>query len=601
MITNILTPTQLFQFNIRYTIPEFQRRYVWEQEGQWEPLWDDLRNTAETYLEELDRSGLNPLVADQNTSAHFLGAVVIQQVPVAVMDIQRREVIDGQQRMTTLQLLLDAIQQVFEEIGLGAEAANLSQFVLNNQNLVQDKDHIFKLWPTTNDREAFRHAMDNGLATDKFENSLIVQAHEFFQGEVRRWLNPSGDIETGIVRLRAQAIQTAVSAKLQMVVIDLTQDDDPHLIFETLNARGTPLEESELVKNYVMSRAEPGDPDKIWGDLSDNWWVTEVRQGRLYRPRIDMLLNYWLAMNKQDDVSPSRIFREFRLLADDQPISKVMLEVKNDLGRYRRFETGNGRTLDEDIFHYRTSVMRIGAFTPALFRILSAPPQQRVNALKALESFLVRRMACRGSTSQYGRLSLELAGRLLEGEAESADEIVVSFLREQTIENREWPNDEYLAGVLQTLPIYRSLTRGRLRLILEGIEGQLRSSPKTDDQSVPRNLTIEHVMPQSWAQNWPVPDDDEKDERTRQRNQLIHTIGNLTLINGRLNASLSNAAWESKRKTLARHSTLLLNHRLLDESECKDWDEDFIQERSRRMAKLVAEVWPGPDSPVWDQ
>ena len=332
MITNILTPTQLFQFNIRYTIPEFQRRYVWEQEGQWEPLWDDLRNTAETYLEELDRSGLNPLVADQNTSAHFLGAVVIQQVPVAVMDIQRREVIDGQQRMTTLQLLLDAIQQVFEEIGLGAEAANLSQFVLNNQNLVQDKDHIFKLWPTTNDREAFRHAMDNGLATDKFENSLIVQAHEFFQGEVRRWFNPSGDIETGIVRLRAQAIQTAVSAKLQMVVIDLTQDDDPHLIFETLNARGTPLEESELVKNYVMSRAETGDSDKIWGDLSDNWWVAEVRQGRLYRPRIDMLLNYWLAMNKQDDVSPSRIFREFRLLADDLPISKVMLEVKNDLG-----------------------------------------------------------------------------------------------------------------------------------------------------------------------------------------------------------------------------------------------------------------------------
>ena len=601
MITNILTPTQLFQFNIRYTIPEFQRRYVWEQEGQWEPLWDDLRNTAETYLEELDRSGLNPLAADQNTSAHFLGAVVIQQVPVAVMDIQRREVIDGQQRMTTLQLLLDAIQQVFEEIGLGAEAANLSQFVLNNQNLVQDKDHIFKLWPTTNDREAFRHAMDNGLATDKFENSLIVQAHEFFQGEVRRWLNPNGDLEPGIVRLRAQAIQTAVSAKLQMVVIDLTQDDDPHLIFETLNARGTPLEESELVKNYVMSRAEPGDTDKIWGDLSDNWWVAEVRQGRLYRPRIDMLLNYWLAMNKQDDVSPSRIFREFRLFADDQPISKVMSEVKNDLGRYRRFEDGVGRTRDEDIFHDRTDVMRIGAFTPALFRILSAPSQQRIKALKALESFLVRRMACRGTTSQYGRLSLELAGRLLDGEAEATDKIVVDFLREQKIENREWPNDEYLAGVLQTLPIYRSLTRGRLRLILEGIEGLLRSSPKTDDQSVPRDLTIEHAMPQSWAQNWPVPDDDEKEERTRQRNRLVHTIGNLTLINGRLNASLSNAAWESKRKTLARHSTLLLNHRLLEESEGADWDEDFIQARSLRMAKLVAEVWPGPDSPVWDR
>lgn len=222
METNLLNPMQLFQFNIRYTIPAFQRRYVWEQEGQWEPLWDDVRNTAESYLEEMDYSGNNSVVATNNTAPHFLGAVVIQQVPVAVMEIQRREVIDGQQRMTTLQLLLDAVQQVYEELGLRPEATNLSQFVTNNESLVADEDHVFKLWPTTNDREAFRHAMHNGLATDEFQDSLIVQAHEFFQLQIKQWLSPDSEVDPALMQHRATALQTAITVKLQMVVIDLT-------------------------------------------------------------------------------------------------------------------------------------------------------------------------------------------------------------------------------------------------------------------------------------------------------------------------------------------------------------------------------------------
>ena len=88
--------------------------------------------------------------------------------------------------------------------------------------------------------------------------------------------------------------------------------------------------------------------------------------------------------------------------------------------------------------------------------------------------------------------------------------------------------------------------------------------------------------------------------RANNRNRLIHTIGNLTLISGGLNSTLSNAPWQDKRETLGKHSVLHLNKDLLEESYDKDWDEDFIQARSKRMAKLVAEVWPGPDSPVWD-
>ena len=108
-------------------------------------------------------------------------------------------------------------------------------------------------------------------------------------------------------------------------------------------------------------------------------------------------------------------------------------------------------------------------------------------------------------------------------------------------------------------------------------------------------------MPQSWRANWPLADDIEEPEATNNRNRMVHTIGNLTLVIRRLNPALSNDAWMEKRKTLANNTVMRLNHRLLDESQDSVWDEQFIQARSKRMANLVAEIWPGPDSHVWDR
>ena len=595
MHTDILTPRALFRKDIHYTIPPFQRPYVWTQDDQWEPLWDDVRNMAENYLEELERMENSREEADQRTPPHFLGAVVLRQVSHATRDIEQREVIDGQQRMTTLQLLLDAVQFVFEESGLERASRRLSRLVTNDDDYIgANETEVFKLWPTTSDREAFRHAMHNGLATNNFEGSLIVQAHAFFQEQVKDWLNSEPDS----LQDRADALESAVSGKLQMVVIDLDSNDDPHVIFETLNARGTPLLQSDLIKNYAVSRdgrAESG----LWGGLDDNWWRREVGRGSQRRPRIDTLLNYWLIMRTASEVSISRVFDAFRSLADQLPIDQVMSDVRRDMESYRSFEDGSDRTPDEDMFRYRYQVMQAGAITPALLYILSAPLEKRIRALRALESFLIRRMVCRGSTRGYGRLAIELVGELQKRGIDNADTAVVNFLKEQKADYRSWPDDHALELSLDTLPLYLLLTRGRLRLILEGIEGKLRTS-MAEELDVPKNLTIEHVMPRSWGANWPLPEKLERQEEANKRNRLVHTIGNLTLTNGRLNSALSNAAWEDKRKTLTNHFTLFLNKTLLNESEGKDWNEDFIQSRSKRMAKLVAEVWPGPDSPVWD-
>lgn len=594
LTTSILNPKDLFQKSVRYTIPEFQRRYVWSQDDQWEPLWQDVRNVAENYLEELERTGGDRVKAEERTKAHFLGALVLQQVPTAARDIEQREVIDGQQRVTTLQLLLDAIQQVCEEKGLKPTARRLSKLVMNDGELIGDTSHhVFKLWPTRIDRDAFRHAMDNGLAVSDFEESLIVIAHEFFQDAVKKWLEEAFASEDDSL----DALETAVTAMLQMVVIDLDAEDDPNIIFETLNARGTPLEQSDLIKNFVLSQVakEPGATGGIWDDLDDQWWRKTVRQGRLYRPRLDMLLNYWLAMRTSEEVPPSKVFDVFRAYAGEQEISDLMLDVKRDLGNYQSYESGS-RTPEEDRFHYRAGVMQAGAITPVLLLLLSVKVETRIRCLHALESFLIRRMICRQTGKDYNRLALELASRIREDHLNSADKVVTGFLKEQDVYSREWPTDETVADSLETTPLYRLLSRGRLRLVLEGIESRLRSQ-KSEQLEVPKGLTIEHLMPISWGQHWPLPVGSDEESGTEVRKRIVHTIGNLTLVNQKLNSAVSNSPWERKRAELLKHSVMTLNKELSDSPE---WNEDTIRSRSRRMATLIAQCWPGPHSSDWD-
>ena len=178
---------------------------------------------------------------------------------------------------------------------------------------------------------------------------------------------------------------------------------------------------------------------------------------------------------------------------------------------------------------------------------------------------------------------------------------MVEFLRSQRAESRRWPTDRDLAGALSSLPLYRLLTRGRLRLILEGIEAQYRDAALSEQTDVPKNLTIEHVLPQSWETHWPLANNVDEEEERQRRNTLVHTIGNLTLVTGRLNAAASNGPWQRKREALEEHSVLMLNRVLLAESKDVVWDEEVILDRSRRVAALVADVWPGPDSAAWTE
>jgi hypothetical protein len=592
-----LTVKKLFQKDVRYLVPTFQRPYVWNQDDQWEPLWDDVRNSAELYQEQLDTHG-DAAAAEEATGAHFLGAVVLQQRMMPVKDLEVREVIDGQQRMTTIQLLLDACQETFERLELDSNARRLARLV---QNAYVDGDEVFKLWPTSMDQDAFRAAMTNDAPTDGFAASPIVKAHEFFQLQIEEWLNAVVDLDDR--QARADALETALSGLLEMVVIDLGARDDAFAIFETLNARGTPLLASDLVKNFVLQTAAAAGINAdvlhrdVWSQIEADWWRADSRQGRLVRPRVDQFLNYWLTLRTVSDVQSHEVFRVFKdhVEASDQPVDAVAVDVVTVAGAFKALHTAT-EPPDRERFVYRWKTMEAGVATPILLALFSQPlPSDEVQrATDVIESYLLRRMAARMTTKDYNRLFLEALEQLeRRSPGTTADAALSNYLASQTSESRIWPTDEEFTAALVELPLYKLLTRPRMRLILEALENDLRTKFACEP-NCPRGLTIEHVMPQGWREHWAPPLGPDPTAAAIERDRLIHTVGNLTLVNDRLNPRLSNSTWDIKQAELAKHSTLFLNKTLVEGYGDSDITDASIKERSHALAVRACAIWPRP-------
>ena len=256
-----LTIQEVFEKERRYIIPLYQRSYVWSEDEQWAPLWDDVRRQAEYSLE------------GQPGKTHFLGAVVWSVNPIVGRAVARADVIDGQQRLTTLQLCLAALRDYAAEIG--SDAADLAERWTYNPIKDRTSDELFKVWPTNADRETFSAVMRAGsrIALKKqFEANAkskalprIAEAYLYFDQVIREFADEAQDAEQRSERLHA--IAQAMRTSLQFVVIELEPGDDPQVIFETLNARGQPLLPSDLIRNYVFLKASssgPSDSDRLY-------------------------------------------------------------------------------------------------------------------------------------------------------------------------------------------------------------------------------------------------------------------------------------------------------------------------------------------------
>lgn len=605
METQVRTPQMVFMQPQRLVVPLFQRPYVWNQENQWEPLWNDLVRVT-------DRVLAHP---DQRHHPHFLGAVVLQQIQRNTGQMQERMIIDGQQRLTTLQLLLDALHVELTRVGALAPAMRIEPLVMNAEPFCIKPEDRFKVWPTNRDRASFNAVMAAPRPVDHdaldHRDSRMVGAHRFFSEQAREWLECEG---SDAVESRAAAMETVVRDLLQMVVIDLSADENAQEIFETLNARGAQLTAADLIKNFVFQRLLESGADveavyeRRWRDFETAFWEAEIGVGRIRHPRSSIFLNHWLIARTGEEVLAREVFSRFKHFADHDigvPILHLVEQIHKASLVYREFVTSasthTGPVDRLGLFGYRTGVLESEVIKPFILHLQDPelepiPRSQFTKALDVVESWMVRRMLVRTTTKNYNAVVAELITMLRRSERAQIGDAVERFFAGQTSGSRYWPDDEEVRTALEGLLAYRRLSRGRLRMVLEAVEdhkrGWLNGDPGLGGERVDRSKhAIEHIMPRKWLTHWPCSPQDEA-----ERDRIIHTIGNLTLLTGKLNSKVSNGPWlgaGGKREGLEAHDVLFLNRDVLRSAPVA-WSEGTIRQRTKELSATILEIWPVP-------
>ena len=601
MQVNLRSLKELFEPNRVYRVPHFQRHYVWTRDEQWEPLWEDVQEAADKCLND-DAGHVGPV--DQSHPAdHFLGAVVTQHED-SDTDVEIRSLIDGQQRLVTLQLLLSAIEEVIEGHAQSA-SKRIGRLIRNQEEFHEGNEELlFKVQPTAANVEQFKFALGRTETPEDKGDTLIAAARDHFLAAVSKWVEMSGED----VEKRVRALERAVRDHIKMVVIELANSDDEHLIFETLNARGTPLTDWDLTRNFVLNQgSQAGVSDEqmkmeVLDYFEDDYWFEEIRTGGAPRARVDLFLNYWMIMRLAEPVEakPRVTFRAIEGHAQNEAggIMAVARDMRWSAEKFQEIDDYDDYANRFGVFLRRWRAMRVGVLTPTLLRVLvEDPPESMLDrALEALESYIIRRQLCGLSTRGYYDLSLGALKAFEDDTNSDLDEILRTYLlgQDQSSDRYRWPTDGDVQGALLTKRMFGAIPKIRLRVILEGIEEGLRSD-FSDAGPIVGSLSVEHIMPQAWRDQWDSPavaKDSEVDPAVR-RDELIHTMGNLTLVTKRLNASMSNAPLAQKREALDAHSTLFLNKDVLAFS-ADGWDESSIEARAFRLAKAAIRTWPRP-------
>lgn len=604
----------------RFVIPPYQRPYVWERDRQWEPLWDDLADTIARLAEsraDAHAKGKHAALGDEHTAPHFLGAIVLDQLPTAAGEIDRRHVVDGQQRLTTTQLLLRGILDALEQREVSAKlCSQLRKLMRNDDDVITEPDTAFKVWPRRAEREAFRATM--ATEPPDPEGSRFAAARSFFCQAAGEWLDnnasPTDPFVEDVAAGRAGLLVAAVRDLLKVVVIDLEGVDDAQVIFEVLNARHTPLTAADLLKNLLFLRAENEGLkveelyDQHWQHFDDPWWSEQVGVGHATRARQDFLLGDWLTARSAHAVNVGHLygFAKTWISRSGEKVPDVLSSIGSYAAAFRLLAGANddGVTARERQAFRHIAVLRVTAANPLLLWLLTRRSDEltrhdRERAILAVESYLVRRMAAKEQTRAYVTVFIEVLRAAQQAGEHSADAVIAALHRGP--HGYSWPSDSDLVASFADARAYGpgGINQARLKLILGAVDRRLHElDHKGEDVTIDyANLTVEHVMPQAWRAHWPltVGDGEGGLSAAVHRDRHVHRIGNLTLLTAALNPAVSHGPWSAKRGAIADHSVLRLNHRICAHAH---WDEAAILERGRWLAGEVAAIWPAPPAAV---
>lgn len=546
----------LLNGRVQYRVPLFQRQYAWQRE-QREQLWSDIVD-----LYEERRAGVAG-------AQHFMGSIVTAPEQLGPNRPATHTLIDGQQRMTTLNVLLTALRDHVAEFD-GAHAERIDGLYLRNQYPEEPSDE-FKVLPTQRDRDELA-ALAHGQPDTQTSEGLR-ETYRYFRDRLRHERDSDGEL------LDLATLEATLLQGLGVVSITLGANDNAYRVFESLNATGLRLRQIDLIRNLFMMKLGVEQAEQAYTTI---WLPMQELLGEDFEAFAHDYAIKDGTFLRADATYTNAKARLEGLEGDD--VVEALEDMAWFADRWARI-LRPAREPDEGVRNALRSLNRFGSDTPYPFvlklfeardRHEALTPEQMTAILAIIEGFLVRRMFANVPTNQLNRLFIRLWDQLPDVEDPVA--AVRAVLSEPS---RRWPSDAEFREAFARYPLYTDSRGPQRRLVLDRLE----ESYGHQEHVALEELQIEHVIPQTLTDDWRAALGANSDE-VHQR--WLHTAGNLTLTG--YNPEISNAAWQAKRVFYANSNVSMTR-------ELADLDE-FTEERLRHRAQLLADravaIWPGP-------
>jgi hypothetical protein len=550
------TPTLVINYYSGFkqnVVPLFQRPYTWS-EKQWRTLWDDVMV-------------FYPVDDVNDKATHFMGAVVTMPARSVPVGVSKFLIIDGQQRLTTISLLMCAVR---DALGVDQQGARrrIQQFYLTNDG--SEGTEFFKLLPTQGDRVSYAALIQD--PGNPLPDSQFKKSYDYFK---RRLRDDAGDGE----KIEPKRILEIIEKRLMVVMINLSETDDPYLIFESLNFKGSPLEQSDLVRNYFLMRFPVSDQQGVY----DGLWLP--MQNRLGQGLTEFMRHFLGA--EGEEVRKGDVYTAIRRLVTDSDSAsvRILMTRMERLSALYGMLSGAAIEPHPELSRYFDYFRRLdfGSVYPLLLALYEDYAdgqfglEEFIASMAILFSFILRRMVVGVPSNSLSGLFIVLCKTKPVTETPSA--WLSGFLAREN-KNRRWPTDSEFAERWARSPLYGN--RRLCQVILECVEESYGHHEIVGFEE----SSIEHVMPQTLTPEWYEmlgPDAGEAHA------EWLHTIGNLTLTG--YNPELGNRSYAEKR-TLFALSHFELNRYFGD---FESWRAADVECRARSLFKIAVQLWPRPE------
>lgn len=552
--TNFL---KFLQGSKQFIIPIYQRKYSWTTE-QCKQLWMDIVRASK----------------DDEIKGHFVGSIVyIEKGLYQISAVPQLLVIDGQQRMTTLTLLLLALGQAIKDSGQIFDITRkkvMNYYLVNNE----EEDELYhKLLLTQTDKKTLLSLIDEKELPEEY-SQRIFENFQFFLDQIKNSGMDLNFLYRGI-------------SKLIVVDISLDRDhDNPQLIFESLNSTGLDLSQADLIRNYVLMKLEPREQE----DLYKNYWYpmekgfSNLKESSLF----DRFMRDYLTVKTGRIPNIRNVYTDFKEYVGQQK-EVAIEEILKDIYQYSKYfvHLAFQNEMDKEVNSVLKDInsLKVDVSYPFLLEVYDDYFKQKIakevfiSILKLVESYVFRRAICGVPTNSLNKTFATMSKEINKEKYLESVQVVLALKDSY----KRFPNNEEFIRELIVKDVYNFRNRNYLLRKLENYKRK----EVVDIES----YTIEHIMPQNenlsaeWrkdlGENW-----------EEVRNTYLHLLGNLTLT--RYNSELSDKPFQVKRDMDGgfADSPLRLNRGL---GQLEMWNEQEIVNRGKKLAELAISVWSYPE------